>query len=343
MRFFIYLVFLSLLSACTPSSALYTQTAYIFGTKVDITIYGLNEEHAKKHIAHLFRDFEAMHQKLHAWQKSALTDINTAFKHQRAITIDTEMKNWLQNAQYYAQATDQLFNPALGQLLKTWGFQSEDFLATPPPATLIQQWVKSAPSLEDLVFKENLVQSTNPAVSLDLGGIAKGWALDQAAAYLQKNHVKNALINIGGNVLALGKKGETPWTVGLQDPRYAEPMALLSLHDGEAIGTSGDYQRYFIHKDIRYSHLIDPRTGFPAQKMMSATVIAPPGLSAGTLSDIATKPLFIDGVSHAGKYLNRFSIKDTLLITAENKTYLSLHMEKRIKWLRKPTHIYHLF
>lgn len=340
---FIYLFCLNLLTACTPSSPLYSQTAYIFGTKVDITIYGLTEHQAKKHITQLFLDFDKMHHKLHAWQKSSLTKINGAFQSDQSILVDQEMKGWLQNAQKWAKKTDQLFNPATGKLIAAWGFQSDHFSNTPPPRSLIQPWVKSAPSLEDIIFTQNNVKSTNSLVSLDFGGIAKGWALDHAANYLHQHHVTNALINIGGNVLALGTKGETAWTVGLQDPRASEAMAILSLQNGEAIGTSGDYQRYFIHQGIRYSHLIDPRTGAPAQKVMCATVIAPMGPEAGTLSDVATKPLFIDGLRSAGKYLNLFSIKDALIMMQNGTVYITPNMQLRIKWLRKPTHIYPLY
>ena len=117
--------------------------------------------------------------------------------------------------------------------------------------------------------------STNPAVQLDLGGYAKGYALDVAAAILQAHGVKNALVNIGGNVIALGTHGDRPWRVGIQHPRKPGTLATLDLHDGEAIGTSGDYQRYFELDGKRYCHLIDPRTGHPAHGMQSVTVLIP--------------------------------------------------------------------
>ncbi|MCP6467907.1 FAD:protein FMN transferase, partial [Klebsiella pneumoniae] len=88
--------------------------------------------------------------------------------------------------------------------------------------------------------------SVNPAVMIDLGGYAKGYALDRAAALLREAHVKAALVNIGGNVIAIGQPGERPWQVGIRDPRGAGTVAQIALRDNEAIGTSGDYERYFM-------------------------------------------------------------------------------------------------
>jgi thiamine biosynthesis lipoprotein len=98
-------------------------------------------------------------------------------------------------------------------------------------------------------------------VALDFGGYLKGVALDRAADILRSQGVRNALINIGGNILALGYKEGRKWRVGIQHPRRAGALATVELNDGEAIGTSGDYQRYFELDGKRYPHLLDPRTG----------------------------------------------------------------------------------
>src|SRR3546814_7536687 len=92
---------------------------------------------------------------------------------------------------------------------------------------------------------------------LDFGGWVKGYALDRAALILRRAGVKAALINVGGNILAVGQPGERPWRVGIQDPRREGTVAQIALHDGEAIGTSGDYRRYFPHDGERRPHIID--------------------------------------------------------------------------------------
>ena len=200
----------------------------------------------------------------------------------------------LQDAARASAVSDGLFNPAIGGLIQAWGFQADDFKAVLPEQKKIAALVKANPQMSDLVIHSSEVASRNRSVKLDLGGYAKGYALDRAADILKQQGIHNALINIGGNVLALGTHGSRAWRVGIQHPRKPGPLATLELHDGEAIGTSGDYQRYFELDGKRYCHLIDPRTGYPVQGVEAVTILTH-GEHAGLLSDAASKPLFISG------------------------------------------------
>jgi thiamine biosynthesis lipoprotein len=140
-------------------------------------------------------------------------------------------------------------------------------------------------------------------VALDFGGYLKGVALDRAAASLRADGIQHALINIGGNIMALGNRdgrpGGAPWRVGIQHPRPqsvgSAPLATLELRDGEAIGTSGDYHRYFEVDGRRYCHLLDPRSGQPAEGTQAVTILIPPGRDAGMRSDALSKPIFVSG------------------------------------------------
>ena len=138
-------------------------------------------------------------------------------------------------------------------------------------------------------------------VAIDFGGYLKGVALDRAVAILREAGIGNALVNIGGNVMALGSRDGkgTPWRIGIQHPRPQSvggaPLASLELKDGEAIGTSGDYHRYFEIGGRRYCHLIDPCSGFPAEGTQAVTVLIGPGARTGMRSDALSKPIFIAG------------------------------------------------
>jgi len=187
--------------------------------------------------------------------------------------------------------------------------------------------------MSDIVVENNLVHSKNPAVKLDLGGYAKGYALDLASEYLRNHGVKNALINIGGNIIALGKHGEAPWRVGIQHPRKPGPIATLDLADGWAIGTSGDYQRYFELAGKRYCHVIDPRNGYPAQGTQAVTILVPPGANAGTLSDVASKPIFISGPKERANAAAKMGMGNVMVIDAAGKIFLSAGMKNRLQWI----------
>jgi thiamine biosynthesis lipoprotein len=143
------------------------------------------------------------------------------------------------------------------------------------------------------------------------------------------------LINIGGNVMALGRKGDTPWRVGIQHPRAAQaggaPLATLELRNGEAIGTSGDYQRFFEIDGQRYSHLLDPRTGQPARGTQALTILIPPGEAAGMRSDVLSKPLFVAGDDWP-TLANKLGVGQVLRVDAAGKIAVTTAMRERLKF-----------
>lgn len=287
------LALLLALAACARPPPLYQQESYVFGTRVEVLVFGEQEDKARSAAAAALQEFDRLHRLLHAWQASELTRLNAAIASGEAATVSPELAELLADAQAIAARGDQLFNPAIGRLIGLWGFHSDEFKPQLPPEARIEELVDAAPTMADLVIAGNRVSSAKPELAIDLGGYAKGYALDRAAAILRGHGVNNALINIGGNVMALGSKDGQPWRVGIQHPRAPTALASLPLSDGEAVGTSGDYQRYFELDGKRYCHLLDPRSGRPATAAQAATVLITPRSRAGALSDAASKPLFI--------------------------------------------------
>jgi thiamine biosynthesis lipoprotein len=151
---------------------------------------------------------------------------------------------------------------------------------------------------------------------------------------MKRHGIANALINIGGNVLALGAKGGAPWRVGIQHPRKSEPLATQELRDGEAIGTSGDYQRYFELAGRRYSHLIDPRTAEPALGTQALTVlIAPrPDGEAGLWSDVASKPLFVAGEDWR-RPAGKLGVEQVLRVDAAGRIEVTEALRSRLQFV----------
>lgn len=332
------LVLLALLLTACGKPGLYQQESYVFGTRVVVSVWGVEEKQAGKAVGEALAELDRLHAKLHAWQPSQVLSLNQAFAKGESAPVDAELAGMLAQAGDFARKSDQLFNPALGNLIALWGFHRDTFEPVTPDPAAIAHLLAAKPSMDDVRIENGRVSSRNTKVAIDLGGFAKGWALDRVATMLRARGVNNALINIGGNVLALGNKDGTAWKVGLQHPRQPGAMATIVLHDGEAIGTSGDYQRYFESGGKRYAHLIDPRTGAPATGMQAATVIVA-GKDAGILSDVSTKPLFIGGRSKALDYAQRFGTQDILVVDAEGVVYMTQTMQSRLEWLQKPVKI----
>lgn len=327
------------LRACQQEPLYHTQS-YIFGTLIDISIYGEPEPRAKLLANHILQDFQTMHNQLHAWkpistgQPSAIGALNTAFANgSKPVPIQPQLAAMLTDATEFSVESQGLFNPAIGHLISNWGFQRDEYSAVEINHEKIQSLVKANPQMTDIVISNNQVFSTNPNVKLDLGGYVKGYALDMAADYLRKQQVKNALINIGGNIIALGRHGDQPWRVGIQHPRKPSAIATLDLDDGWAIGTSGDYQRFFMRDGKRYCHLINPRDGYPVQHTQAVTVLIPPQKNAGVLSDVASKPIFIAAAEHKAKMATMLGIQYFMIIDQQSNTTVSSLLASKLHWL----------
>ncbi|MDO8413451.1 MAG: FAD:protein FMN transferase [Gallionellaceae bacterium] len=342
------------LTAC-GKEPLYQEQGYVFGTLVEVSIYGTEEARAKQAVATVMQEFQRLHNLLHAWKPSALSELNAALAQGKTKEVSSELAAILRDAAQLSAQSDNLFNPAIGGMVQLWGFHADEFQSALPDQKKLAVVVAAKPQMSDLIFhslplspsrlrpprfalpasgRGVLVSSRNSAVQLDLGGYAKGYALDSAVALLKQQGISNALINIGGNVLALGAHGARAWRVGIQHPRQPGPIATLELHDGEAIGTSGDYQHYFMVGGQRYCHLIDPRSGQPVQGVQAVTVLTR-GDHAGVRSDAVSKPLFISGRAAWRNAAKQMGLTEALLIDGHGIIHLTTAMQKRLEFVDK--------
>lgn len=318
------------LGACSKPQ-LFHQESYVFGTRVDLTIYGKSHERAADAMAAVLHEFDRLHHAFHAWKRpSELTALNDAIARGEPAQVSDELAARLRDAQRIAADGDYLFDPALGRLIELWGFHTDDFVPVRPDPEAIEAILEARPRIADLTIDGNVVTSSNTAVQIDLGGYAKGYALDRAVAILREKGVADALVNIGGNVMALGSKGGTPWRLGIQHPREPRPMATLPLYDGEAIGTSGDYQRFFELDGERYTHLLDPRTGQPARGTQSLTVLITPREDAGTWSDATSKAPFI-AADDWREYARRYGVDHALRVAADGRIEVTRELRARLQ------------
>lgn len=319
-----------LLAGCEPAARLQSQESYVFGTRVEVLVWGAPEAKARAATNAVLREFDRLHRTYHAWQPSELTALNDAIAAGQPHEVSEELAQFLREAQAMSAQGKHLFDPGVGALIQLWGFHDDTFKPELPDPEKVASLLKARPSIADLRIEGRTVKSRNPAVALDFGGYLKGVALDRAAAILKGQGIADALINIGGNVMALGSKGGTPWRVGIQHPRATTPLATLDLLDGEAIGTSGDYQRYFELDGRRYSHLLDPRTGRPAEGTQAVTILVGPREQAGMWSDAASKPVFIAGKDWRAM-ATKLGLTRVLRVDADGKVEITDDMKPRVK------------
>ena len=329
------LLVLLMLGGCRPTP-LQEQQAYVFGTRVEVLVVSPAPETGRQAIAAVLREFDRLHRDYHAWQTSPLTELNAAIAAGRPQMVSAEMAALIAEAQALSRRGDYLFDPGIGQLIKLWGFHADDFKAELPAPAALADWRRQQPSIADITLDGNTVRSRNRAVALDFGGYLKGVALDRAAAILRQQGINDALINIGGNIMALGSKQGRKWKVGIQHPRQAGPLATVELNDGEAIGTSGDYQRFFEVDGKRYAHLLDPRTGRPAEHTQAVTVLIPAGAKAGTLSDASSKPIFIAGPQGWRAMARQMEIGLVLRVDRDGSIEMTQALHDRLAFIGQP-------
>ncbi len=323
--FFVFSFFLNGCEQRTPQ--VYQQQVLALGTLVDISIYGTDEATAAKAVTTVTNKMEAIHHDWHAWQPSKLTYINQQLAAGNSVSLNQEQQQLIQIGITLARQSNDLFNPAAGKLIDLWGFHSDERPDTAPPAESdINTLVAAAPKMSQLSLQGDQLSSPNSAVMLDVGGYAKGYAVDQAIELLQQMGINNAIINAGGDLRAIGDKGNRPWRIGIRHPRQTGVIASLETHADESIFTSGDYERYFEYHGQRFHHIIDPRVGRPAQGTSSVTIIHKDASSA----DAAATAVFIAGSTQWRETARAMGIAEVMLIDAAGTIYMTEAMSQRI-------------
>ncbi|HEX19256.1 MAG TPA: FAD:protein FMN transferase [Acidiferrobacteraceae bacterium] len=328
-REFIKIGAVVLLSGCTARGMLYQRQFYVFGTLLDISIWGVSIARARHAVNSLHTDFQIMHRDWHAWKPGALTRLNQAFALNRSATVGSFLLPLIALTKDLYQRSDGMFNPAIGRLVALWGFHNDELPVGPPPSKqAVAILAAKVPTMDDIVVRGNIVRSRNPIVQLDFGGFAKGYALDLAIQRLRGMGVDNAIINAGGDLRAIGLHGDRPWRIGVRHPQGQGVLGSLETHGDESVFTSGNYERYHEYEGIRRSHIIDPRSGIPVKHIASATVIH----DNAAVADTAATALSVAGPAGWHRTAKRLGIKLAMLVDEHGTIYMNPAMAKRMRF-----------
>ncbi|GAB6042645.1 FAD:protein FMN transferase [Endothiovibrio diazotrophicus] len=317
-----------MVAGCSRPPEPYQERIYIFGTLVDLTIWGAPEEKAREAAATLARSFEKEHHEWHAWKPGALTDLNAAIARGEPHAVPDTLVPLLVQSKALYRASGGLFDPAIGGLIGLWGFHQDEppHGEPPPPNEAIERWRAANPTMDDLTIDGNVVTSHNRAVQLDLGGFAKGYAVDRAIEALKSMGIGNAIVNAGGDLRAIGSKDGRPWRVGVRHPQGKGVLAAIEVTGDESVFTSGNYERYNEYKGVRYAHILDPRTGMPVQGITSVTVIHDNGAEA----DAAATALVVAGVDKWWETARSMGIRYAMVVEENGTVHLNPAMRDRV-------------
>ena len=322
-----------LLAACTssaPQPNRFNETIFTMGTLVEVTIVGADEAVAENAYTAILDDFNYMHNTWHPWKRNALSRVNGLLRTGAPFSLAPSIMPLIIRSQVLSRQSQGLFNPAIGELVKLWGFQQDnlDDIIAPPDDDDIQALLKDLPTMDDIVTNNLTMRGTNKHIQLDFGGFAKGLAVDNTIEHLKEFGIKNAIINAGGDLRAIGTNNGRPWRIGIRHPRAEGVFAAVEVSGDESVFTSGDYERYFESDGKRYHHIIDPRTGYPADKTRSVTVIH----SDAATADAAATALFVAGPEKWHEIAKAMGIKYVMLIAKNGDVYMNPAMAKRIQF-----------
>ncbi len=251
----------------------------------EIHLCGTDRAHAERAAHDAIADVKRIEAKYSRYRDDSITSaINRAAGYE-AVAIDDETASLLRYADRCHALSNGSFDITSGVLRRVWDFKRQ------PPRVPSQDEIDALRPLigwQHVEWSDDHVRLPERGMELDFGGIGKEYAADRAATICRERGIAHALVNLGGDVRAIGSRADgSPWRIGIRHPRNADATIATITLDDEAVATSGDYERYFELDGCRYCHLLDPRTGMPADHWQSASVVAPLAILAGSYATIA--------------------------------------------------------
>ena len=313
--FIFLLIILALVCLNSSASKIYSKTENLMGTDVTITVVSLNEKQAYNAIDLAFAEMKTIESVMSIYNpESDLSNLNAFAQNNTNLfmKIDPQLYYVIEESIKVAEQTDGAFDITVNPILELWSTASKTkVFPTPEQISETLELVGS----KHLWLSRESVAFKRPNMSINLGGIAKGYAVDRAIIILKSEGIQSALVDAGGDIRTFGTKpNKIPWTLALQNPRDQTDYITIIESEDLAVVTSGDYERYFDLENTRVTHIADPRSGYSAKGTMSVTIIS----QNVTFADALATGIFVlgkDGLNIVE------SIPDTeALLIDENRT-----------------------
>jgi thiamine biosynthesis lipoprotein len=314
---------IGLLIATSPACAewLSDQQA-IMGTVVRVELWSDDESAGKAAIAAVMEEMRRIDRTMSTYKEDSDVSLVNHNAAQRPVTISGELFQLIARSLRMSELTGGAFDITYASAGQLYDFRrkirpSEEALAKALPAINYHHVL--------LDRKESTVRFSQARVRIDLGGIAKGHAVDRCIALLQARGVKQAIVSAGGDSRIIGDHHGRPWIVGIRDPRQeGKVVAALPLSDA-AVSTSGDYERYFEANGVRYHHIINPSNGRPVNGVRSVTVVG----SDSTTMDALSTSVFVMGVKKGMALVEQLADVEAVIVDADGKMYYSTGLTRR--------------
>jgi thiamine biosynthesis lipoprotein len=311
------------------------RSATAMGTVIRISAWTADERGAVAAIDRALAEFGRLDALMTTWTAtSEVSRINAAAGSGEPVAVSDEVLECIARGQEASRLSGGTFDLTVGGFAGVWKFDEDNDGSIPAPGLVAER--RRLVSWRDLVVdrKQKTVRLRRPGQRITLGGIAKGYAVDRAAAILREAGLDDFIVQAGGDMLVSGRRGDRRWRVGIRDPRGARDAFFAAAEvEDRTFSTSGDYERFTIKDGRRYHHILDPRTGYPATACRSVTIMARDAVTAEVLSKI----VFIWGPRRGMRLIERTPDVEAVIVDAKNRVHVSSGLRGSLIRLSEPS------
>ncbi|WP_231391017.1 MULTISPECIES: FAD:protein FMN transferase [unclassified Aquimarina] len=322
MRFFFTLLFLATISS-SFSQQIYKRTLKLMGSRFDITVVEKDKTTANQYIDIAVEEIERIEKLISSWDKNSQTSLINNNAGVNPVKVDTELFDLIFRAIQISKLTDGAFDISYASMDRIWKFDNS-MKEMPSEEEIKTSVARVGYKYIVLDKKKSTVFLTQKGMKIGFGAIGKGYAADKAKNLLISKGVHAGIINASGDMNTWGKQPDgSEWKVAITNPlNKNNAFALLPVVE-KAVVTSGNYEKYVILDGKRYSHIIDPRTGYPSTGIVSATVFAP----KAELADALATSVFVMGIETGLNRINQLNGIECIIIDDQGNIHTSDHIK----------------
>ena len=312
-----------LITTISNSQNVYKQTLKLMGSRFDISVVAENEAISNEYINIATNEIERIERFISSWDKNSQTSLINKNAGVSSVKVDEELFQLIQRSLKISKLTQGAFDISYASMDKIWKFDGS--MKEMPPIESISR------SVERVGYTNIILDEANKTVFLKLkgmkigfGAIGKGYAADKAKELLQNKGVKAGIINASGDLNAWGKQPDgKDWMVAIVNPLNKEKVFSWLPVENSAVVTSGNYEKYIKLNGELYSHIIDPRTGYPSKGILSVSILA----KSAELADALATSVFVMGVETGLDFINQLKGVECIIVNADNKVITSKNIE----------------
>ncbi len=301
----LFLVFILILTGCSPLKKT-EKTIEIMGTFATITVYSKDKNIAKEAIEKAFNEIKRIDKIMSIYKNTS--PIYKLNKDGEIYNVSNDIIFVIKKALKYGDLTEGAFDISVQPILELYKHTFKD-LNRSPTEDEIKDTLKLV-NYNNVIIQYKSIKLKKRGMKITLGGIAKGYAIDKAIEVLKENNIKHALVNIGGDMRAIGNKGKENWQIALQNPRNRKEYITIIRINNKSVCTSGDYERYF-DASKKFHHIINPKTGHSADELISVTIITNKAIDCDALAT----SVFVLGKVKGLELVERLENVEALIIT----------------------------